>query len=148
MQKRISLSVLLTLIIICISSCGDKIDLSSPESVAKGFAKALLKNNKDMAVKYYITLDEVKQIGGPIEKFSRGIDSQISDIDRYILHLRDYDWEKFEVDDEEYSRGHKMVVGHLLFIRVFDGEKETYQIGPIGVINIRENIWKIAYIER
>ena len=157
MYKISNSLVLLILIFILSFSCGNKIDLTSPESVANGFCKALKKKDKDSAVKYYITLDEVKQIGISVEKFSRGIDIMISEIDQYIKAAEGCDWEKFKVTGEEYYLGHKMVTGELLF-KVIDNEKReslgfektkkdvSLNIG-VGMININENIWKIADTE-
>ncbi len=143
-RKKNSLIIFIFILLI---SCANKINLTTPESVAKGFWKALKNKNKEEAIKYYITIEEVRLIGGPVDKFTRTIDRQISNIDDYIKYVEGYKWEKFEVINEEYSVGHKMIEGRLIFKGVYDGEEITRSIGPIGVINIRENAWKIVYIE-
>jgi hypothetical protein len=148
-EKKIILLSLLSPIIIIISSCGKNFDLSTPEIVAKGFANALLNNNKEMAVKYFFTIEEARQIGVDDRKFREAINNNTKELDCFIEDLNRLGWKNFksielEKRNEGYELGHKIIQGRIYIYPPTTNSNDGFYCIKVELINLKKSFWKIG----
>ncbi len=126
-------------------SCNNTVDLSTPESTAKAFWNVLQTRDVDKALTFFVSVKEAQQFLGVRAGLEWGnkLDREVEQL--RLEHIPDVEggkWSRFEIDDEEYESGIKIVEASIYYQK--EGQEQRIRL---GIIRLEENLWKISDVD-
>ncbi len=141
---KLSLFLLILNVLLAVS-CNDTMDLSTPESTAKAFWKVLQTRDLDKALTFFVSVKEAQQFLGVRAGLEWGdrLDREIEQLrQEHMPDVEGGEWSRFEIDDEEYESGIKIVEASLYYQK--EGQEQRIRL---GIIRLEENLWKISDVD-